>query len=310
MKNPYEVLGVAPSATEDEIRKAYRKLAKRFHPDLNQGQPEAERRFKEIGAAYDLLSDAEKRQRFDRGEIDAEGNELHPGFAGFSARGGGFGGRAGDPFGQGAYGGAFSGGQAGEIDLEELLGGVFGSFGRRAGSQASGPPRQPESRVRVEVDFVTAARGGTRRLVLEDGRALDVAIPPGTEDGTVLRLRGQGARGGDVLADVRVAPHRLFRRIGDDIHMNLPVTLREAVLGGRVRVPTLGKPVMLAVPPGSDGGTVLRLRGKGVHRRGHEPGDQIVTLRIVLGPEADAALKEFLEGRGESGFDPRQGLES
>jgi DnaJ-class molecular chaperone len=331
MRNPYEVLGVAKSATEDEIRKAYRKLAKRHHPDLNQGDAEAERRFKEVNAANDLLSDAGRRARFDRGEIDAAGNEtpMGAGFGGFG--GGGFRPRPGaDPFG---------GPRSGPIDLDDLLEGVFSGFGRRAGGGGAGfggsgpggagfggagfggfggnPPGGEDRRHRLEVDFLTAAAGGSRRLRLEDGRTVDVAIPAGVEDGTTLRLKGQGATGrggaaGDALVEVKVAPHRHFRRAGEDVHLDLPVTLREAVLGARVKAPTLGKPVMLTVPPGSDGGTVLRLKGKGIHRKGRAPGDLIVTLRIVLGPGADDALRAFLESRpepdGEAGFNPRAGL--
>lgn len=308
MENPYTVLGVSRTASAEEIRNAYRKLAKKHHPDLNVGKPEAVERFKAISAAYDLLSDPEKRARFDRGEIDAAGNETPFGAGGFG-RGfqGGFGGfRSGGDA-------SFSGARVHELDLEELFEGVFGGAARgRAGRKAAAGA---DESYRIEVDFATAATGGTRRLTLREGRTVDVTIPAGVEDGATLRLRGLGAPGliggapGDALVQVSVLPHPAFRRVGDDVHLDLPVTLEEAVLGARVRTPTLGKPVMLTVPPGSDGGTVLRLKGRGIHRRGRDPGDLIVTLRIVLGPDADESLAAFLRTReGARGFDPRRSL--
>ncbi|HEV7369947.1 DnaJ C-terminal domain-containing protein [Arenibaculum sp.] len=326
MENPYTVLGVSRTASAEEIRDAYRKLAKKHHPDLNVGKPEAGERFKAINAAYDLLSDPEKRARFDRGEIDAAGNETPFGAGGFKQGfEGGFGGfraAGGDPF---------SGARVHELDLEELFEGMFagrgragaggggsGGAGRRSGRAGRGTAGADES-YRIEVDFPTAALGGTRRLALRDGRTVDVAIPAGIEDGATLRLRGLGAPGpvggavggaaGDALVQVSVLPHPAFRRVGDDVHLDLPVTLDEAVLGARVRTPTLGKPVMLTIPPRSDGGTVLRLKGRGVHRKGRPPGDLIVTLRIVLGPDADDGLADFLRTRaGTRDFDPRHGL--
>jgi DnaJ-class molecular chaperone len=312
MENPYTVLGVSRTASAEEIRNAYRRLAKKHHPDLNVGRPEAAERFKAINAAYDLLSDPEKRARFDRGEIDAAGNETPFGAGGF---GGGFGHGFGAGFGGFRSGRAdpFSGARVHELDLEGLFEGVFGGAGRRrAGRKAAAGA---DESYRIEVDFVTAATGGTRRLTLREGRTVDVTIPAGIEDGATLRLRGLGAPGliggapGDALVQVSVLPHPAFHRVGDDIHLDLPVTLDEAVLGARVRTPTLGKPVMLTVPPGSDGGTVLRLRGKGIHRKGRDPGDLIVTLRIVLGPDADESLAAFLRARsGSRDFDPRRGL--
>lgn len=315
MENPYKVLGVDQRASAEEIRRAFRTLAKQHHPDLNKDRPQAAERFKAINAAYDLLSDPERRARFDRGEIDAEGNETPFGAGGFAGAGGfGFGGggfrtrsgRAGaEPFG---------GAPIHELNLDDLLGGMFG--GGQGSRPGSGPRAQrgADHSYRLELDFLTAASGGTRRLSLQDGRTVDVTIPPGTEDGTVLRLKKQGGDGwggtgaGDALVELRVAPHPHFRRVGDDVHLDVPVTVEEAVLGARIKVPTLGKPVMVTVPAHSDGGTVLRLKGRGIHRRGHTPGDLIVTLRIVLGPDAqDEELAGFLRKRADShGFDPRR----
>jgi DnaJ-class molecular chaperone len=309
--DPYETLGVGKGASAEEIRSAFRKLAKKCHPDLNKDRPDAADRFRAINAAHDLLSDPEKRARFDRGEIDAEGNEI-PFAAGGGFRGGfreGFGGGFAGDFARGRAGGdPFGGARVHELNLEELFGDVFGRAGGRA--EAGGPAGRPERRHRIEVDFVTAAAGGSRRLSLEDGQAIDLSIPAGMEDGAVLRLKGKGPGGGDALVEVKVAPHPFFRRVGRDIHLDVPVTLDEAILGGRVKVPTLGRPVMLTVPPGSDSGTVLRLKGKGIHPKGGTPGDQIVTLKLALGPDAkpDGELADWLRRRGGSGHDPREGL--
>lgn len=324
MKDPYETLGVAKGASVEEIRNAFRKLAKRYHPDLNKDRPDAAERFRAVNAAHDLLSDPEKRARFDRGEIDAEGNEIpfaaaggfHGGFrgpfgqGGFSQGGFGEGGFAGD-FARGrARGDPFGGARMHELNLEELFGDAFARAG--AGAGAGSRAGRPERRYRIEVDFVTAAAGGSRRLILEDGQAVDLSIPAGIEDGTSLRLKGKGPGGGDALVEVKVAPHPFFRRVGRDVHLDVPVTLSEAVLGARVKVPTLGRPVMLTVPAGSDSGTVLRLKGKGIHPKGAAAGDQIVTLKLVLGPDAkpDGALAGWLRLHAEAGpgRDPREGL--
>ena len=299
MKDPYDVLGVARDAGQDDIRRAYRRLAKDHHPDLNPGNAAAEARFKEVSAAYHLLSDADQRARFDRGEIDAEGQERarHGGWRDYAETG------------EGArYGG---GGAWTTDDLEAMFGSMFGGGGARRG----GPGRGQDRHYTLTIGFVEAVVGGTRRLSLPDGGTLDVRIPPGTEDGQMLRLRGKGGVGwnggpaGDALIRVGVAPHRFFTREGQDIRLDLPVTLAEAVLGGQVEVPTPGGAVRMRIPAGSDSGTVLRLRGRGVPAHGGGgAGDLYATLRIVIG-KPDPALEAFLRGWTPAETpDPRAGM--
>jgi DnaJ-class molecular chaperone len=301
-QTPYELLGVKPDASADEIRKAYRKLAKQFHPDINPGKPEAEARFKEISAAYDLLSDSDKRARYDRGEIDETGAERPPrGYYRSQA--------------EGAQGWRYQ--PEGEMDLSDLedLFAAFGSAGRRrrgeagAGFRARGADRH----FTLTVDFVTAATGGKQRLSLAPEEWLDVTIPAGVEDGQVLRLRGKGGPGfggstsGDALIEVHVAAHPLFRRDGDNVLLELPVSLAEAVLGARVSVPTVTGPVTMTIPKGSETGRQLRLRGKGIQKK--SPGDEIVTLKVFIGPSSDPELAAFLEKWApQHPFDPREGM--
>jgi len=299
MQDPYETLGVARGDSDETIRKAYRKLAKRLHPDLNPGRPEAAERFKAVNAAYELLSDPAKRARFDRGEIDAAGNEAPP--RGFyrDAR---------------EHAGATAGGMHPE-DLEDLFGHAFGErfggFGGFGGFSQSGHARGRDMQYSLTVSFVDAANGAVRRLTLPDGRTLDVTIPAGLRDGHVLRLKGQGRPGvggapaGDALVEISVAPHPLFRREDDDVVVDLPVTLQEAVLGGTVEVPTVKGPVRLSVPPGSGTGTRLRLKGRGI-----AGGHQYVDLKVVVPPGADSALADFLRRwKPARPFNPREGLE-
>ena len=301
-QTPYEVLGVKPDASADEIRKIYRKLAKQFHPDINPGKPEAEARFKEISAAYDLLSDSDKRARYDRGEIDETGAERPPrGYYRSQA--------------EGAQGWRYQ--PEGEMDLSDLedMFAAFGSAGRRrrgepgAGFRGRGADRH----FTLTVDFVTAATGGKQRLSLAPEEWLDVTIPAGVEDGQVLRLRGKGGPGfgggtsGDALIEVHVAAHPLFRRDGDNVLLELPVSLAEAVLGARVSVPTVTGPVTMTIPKGSDTGRQLRLRGKGIQKK--SPGDEIVTLKVFIGPSSDPELAAFLEKWApQHPFDPREGM--
>jgi DnaJ-class molecular chaperone len=301
-QTPYEVLGVKPNASAEEIRKVYRKLAKQYHPDLNPGKPEAEARFKAVSGAYDLLSDPEKRARYDRGEIDETGAERPP---------------------RGFYRGHAEGAQGwryqpqGEMDLSDLedLFAAFGSAGgsRRGGAGTGFRARGADQHYTLTVDFVTAATGGKQRLSLAPEEWLDVTIPPGIEDGQVLRLRGKGGQGfgggaaGDALIEVHVAPHPLFRRDGDNILIELPVSLAEAALGAKVAVPTVTGPVTMTIPKGSDTGRQLRLRGKGIQKR--RPGDEIVTLKVFIGQASDPELGAFLEKWApQHGFDPRQGM--
>jgi DnaJ-class molecular chaperone len=275
---------VSRSAGEDEIRRAFRKLAKEFHPDRNAGNPTAEARFKEINAAHGIVGDADQRRKFDAGEIDADGNPRAPA---------GFGG-----FGQGGRGGArgFQG-----ADVEDLLAGIFGGmrgggrgFGGFGGAQPQ-PQAPAEIEADLEVEFVEAVRGGSQRMRTPDGRTIDLKIPPGTADGRTLRIRGRDD-GADLLVRLKVRPHPTFRREGDDVLLDLPVTLTEAVEGAKVTVPTVDGSVTMTVPRGASSGRMLRLRGKGVPRADGTRGDQLVTLRVVLPETPDPDLEAFVAG--------------
>ncbi|WP_456308177.1 DnaJ C-terminal domain-containing protein [Roseicella aquatilis] len=307
LDDPYQVLGVPRSATAEDIRKAYREFAKRWHPDTNPDKPEAEARFKAISAAHALLSDPERRARFDRGEIDASGAERAPpgGPGGWrewaeSSEGARYRSRGFD-FGEHAGPSGFEG-----EDFEDLLSRAFGAGARRAG-----PRRGADIQLGLRIPFLDAVRGATRELVLQDGRRLSVSIPKGAEDGLVLRLpgqgmpgRGEGAQPGDAFAVIEVEPHPLFRREGRDILIDLPVTLKEAILGARIEVPTIEGPVAMTIPPWSAEGTRLRLRGRGV-----DGGHQFVVLKVVLPQGPDPALETFLRGWApRDGSDPRAGM--
>jgi len=299
MKDPYAILGVQRTDDDKAIRTAYRKLAKRHHPDVNPGKPEALEKFKEISTAYDLLSDKDKRARFDRGEIDAEGHDVPPQRPFYRDFNQGGGASAGQERYQTA--GGFT-----QEDIESFFSQAFKSGGRPgAGFAAKGR----DVTYGLTVSFVDAANGTTRRLALPDGKTLDVRIPPGTEDGHTLRLRGQGGAGvgggtaGDALIEISVAPDPQFHRDGDDIIVDLPVTLREAVLGTSLEVPTIRGPVRLSIPAGSGTGTRLRLRGRGI-REGH----QFVELKVVVPPGDEPELAAFLKGwTPHTPFDPRGG---
>jgi DnaJ-class molecular chaperone len=296
MADPYEILGVQRTADEAAIRSAYRKLAKTHHPDVNPGKKDAADTFAAISSAYELLSDKDKRGKFDRGEIDAEGHEVHQQRQYYR-----------DAAGQNHYepAGGFS-----QEDLESFFSQAFGQSGRRSDWGASGrvqPGR--DMQYALTVSFVDAANGTTRRINLPEGKTLDVRIPAGTEDGHVLRLRGQGgpgyggAKAGDALIEITVAPDPLFRREGDDIITELPVTLQEAVLGAVLEVPTIRGAVKLSIPAGSGTGTRLRLRGRGI-RQGH----QFVQLDVVVPPGDEPELAAFLKDWTPKGsFNPREG---
>jgi DnaJ-class molecular chaperone len=307
--DPYKTLGVARDATEQQVRKAYLKLAKTTHPDLNPGNAQAEERFKAVNAAHDLLQDTEQRARFDRGEIDGVGQPRPP-------PGPPPGARRYREHAEGAAGARYSAGMGMDgDDLGDILSGMFGARGRGGfGANAgAGPLGGADRRYSLAVSFLDAVRGGSQRLTLPDGGSLDVRIPAGLNSGQVLRLRGKGAPGdppGDALIEVEVSPHPLFRREGRDIHLDLPVTVPEAVLGGRVTVPTIDGPVSMAVPSGSSTGTRLRLRGRGVPAAGGQPaGDAYATLRIMLAP-SDPGLADFLKNRADApDWNPRTGME-
>jgi DnaJ-class molecular chaperone len=298
--DPYEVLGVKRDASQEEIQKAYRALAKKLHPDLNPGNKKAEEQFKEVSAAYDLIGDAEKRGRFDRGEIDASGAErpqrrYYRDFADAA--------REAHPYQS----------DAGFADLagDEIFSEIFGRGGRTTLRM-----RGQDLRYRLPLDFLEAVNGAVRNVVLPDGPELKVTIPPGTRDGQVLRLRGKGRPGigggpdGDALVEIEVRPHQLYTRKGDDIHLELPISLKEAVLGGRIDVPTPSGTVSMTLPKWSNTGSVLRLKGKGVARKdGH--GDEYVTLKVVMPSKPDPELEKMIaQWRPAVTDNPRQAMDA
>ncbi|HSK38637.1 MAG TPA: J domain-containing protein [Arenibaculum sp.] len=286
-RDPYQVLGLGRTASAEDVKQAYRRLAKQYHPDLNPGRSDIEQRFKEVSAAYNLLSDPDRRARFDRGEIDAAGNERAAGgFHRAHARNG----RAG--------GADFSG-----FDADDLFSDLFGSRKRGGGFRSRGS----DIAYSVTVPFVEAALGTKRRINLSTGKSLEVAIPPGTEDQQKLRLKGQGTEGmgggtpGDAIVEIHVEPHAFFVRKDSDIHLELPISLPEAVLGATVKVPTLDGQVAVKVPRGSNTGYTLRLKGKGIQDpKRRTQGDQYVKLKVVLPDPPDAELASFLEKWAEN----------
>ncbi|MEG8014454.1 DnaJ C-terminal domain-containing protein [Sphingomonas sp. 22R3R2A-7] len=299
MADPYKTLGVARDSTEADIKKAYRKLAKELHPDRNKDNPKASERFSQVTNAYDLLNDKDKRARFDRGEIDGDGNPAAP--FGF---GGGGGGRA-------QPGGGFrsEGYETGGPDMSDIFEGLFGGAQRGGGGFSSGFGRRAQPKgenvaYRLQVPFVEAATLEPQRVTLADGKTLDLKLPAGVETGTQMKLGGKGEPGpggaGDAILTIDVQPHRFFTRDGDDVRIDLPISLAEAVLGGSIKAPTVDKPVMLTIPKGTTSGKTLRLKGKGFHKKGGGRGDQLVTLMIDI-PANDAALATFVEGWKDHG---------
>lgn len=296
MADPYSILGVPRGASEKDIKSAYRKLAKELHPDRNSDNPKATERFSEVTRAYDLLSDKDKRARFDRGEIDIDGNPA--GFGGGGA-GGGFGGGMGrDQRGFRADG--FEGMNEG-IDLGDIFDGLFGGRGGMGGGGARRGPASKGANVQYKlgVPLSDAAMLATQRITLSDGKTIDLKLPAGVEDGTQMRLAGKGEPGpggsGDAIVVIHLQPHAYFRREGDNLRLDLPISLDEAVHGAKVKVPTPEGAVMLTVAPGSSSGKTLRLGGKGFTRKDGSRGDQLVTLEVQV-PEGDADLIQRLDG--------------
>jgi DnaJ-class molecular chaperone len=300
--DPYKTLGVKKDASQEEIQKAYRRLAKKHHPDLNPGNKEAEEQFKAISTAYDLLGDADKRARYDRGEIDAQGAERPQQ-------------RYYRDFADAGEGGPYvnTGGFADFGDADDLFAELFARRG--GGGQAGFRMRGQDVRYRLEVDFLDAVNGAKKQIQLPDGSVLDVTIPPGTRDGQVLRLRGKGRPGigggapGDALIEIGIRPHPLFTRKGDDIHVELPISLREAVLGGKVKAPTPSGAVTVTIPKWSNTGKMLRLKGKGVPRPDGSKGDEFVTLELMLPPKPDPDLEQFVAQWKGGDYDPREAME-
>src|SRR5687768_5761183 len=309
MADLYSQLGVKRDAGEAEIKKAYRKLAKELHPDKNKGNPKASERFSKVTQAYDILTDKDKRARYDRGELDDDGNPRAP----FGYGGGAGGARPGaGPAGFGRSPGPdFGGGE--EIDLSELFDGLFGgNAGQRRGAPGGGfggfggfgtrrPPPPPQkgadTAYRLPISFEDAAALKEQRVTLAGGKTISIKLPAGVEEGTRIRLAGQGQPGpggtGDAIVSISIKPHRFFTRDGDNIRLDLPISLDEAVLGAKVRVPTVDGPVILSVPAGTSSGKVLRLKGKGFTAKGGQRGDQLVTLMIDV-PADDPELAGFV----------------
>ncbi|MBS0233311.1 MAG: J domain-containing protein [Proteobacteria bacterium] len=302
----YDILGVSRGATEDEIRSAFRKLAKANHPDVNPDNSAAAERFKKITAANDILSDPEKRRQYDTGEIDAKGDPRRPQWSRAGAHRG--------PFGARGFEGR-AGARAGfeDFSFSDIFSDVFGSAnaGARRGEAHGFASRGQDVRYSLEIDFLEAVRGAKKRVTLPDGGVLDLNVPEGVADGQVLRLKGKGVAGGhggergDALVEIKVRAHPDFKRDGDDILLDLPITIDEAVLGGRVEVPTPSGRVQLSIPKGTSSGKTFRLKGKGARGKGGHVGDQLVTVKIVMPPEVDESLSYFFsEWRQKHGYDP------
>tara|TARA_R110002110_G_scaffold80537_9_gene209732 strand:- start:426 stop:1319 length:894 start_codon:yes stop_codon:yes gene_type:complete len=296
MADPYAILGVTKSASADEIRRAYRKLAKELHPDARPGDAAAEDRFKQVSQAFKLLSDATKKARYDRGEIDADGNERAP-FAAHAGPGG-------------AHGHRGRRGPAGFDDVGDIFSDLFTDFSRR-----ERPARGRDIRYRMPLDFLEAAKGVSKRIKLPNGKSVDVKAPPGATNGQVLKLARMGEAGqsggpaGDVLIELTVNPHKHFSREGEHIRLELPISLKEAVLGAKVRAPTIDGPVDIKIPAGSTTGALLRLRGKGMPVKKGGRGDQIIRLLVDI-PANDAALQAFArDWTPPAGYTPRKTME-
>lgn len=296
-QDPYTELGVARGASADEIRKAFRKLAKQHHPDANPGDKAAEERFKRVSAAFDILGDEEKRRKFDAGEIDADGRETARAYGP-------------NPFNEGS--GGFRSANFEGVDLNDILGEMFGGRGGQRGGFSGGgfPSRGSDVRATLEIDLEEAISGAKRRISFSDGRTLDVTIPKGAHDGQVLRLRGQGAPGragaGDALIELTIRPHPLYRREGDNLVMDVPVSVPDAVLGGKVEVDTPDGPVTLTVPKGSNSGRTLRLRGRGLSDGRGRRGDLMARLVVTLPESVDPELERFAENwRQDRPYSPR-----
>ncbi|CAN2534495.1 Curved+DNA-binding+protein [Methylocapsa aurea] len=324
MRDPYDVLGVAKTASAPEIKKAFRHLAKKYHPDQNKNDPKAKEKFSEANSAYEILGDEKKKGQFDRGEIDAEGKPRYSGFEGFGAGPGGY--PRGQRGGSGGPGGAEhfefhfggdapgGGGRAG-FDPSDLFSDLFGAgAGARRGARA--PRRGEDVALQVTISLAEAVKGGGSRVFLPTGRTLEVNIPVGIEDGKQIRLRGQGhaappgGEPGDAIVTIKIAPDPLFSISGRDLKLDLPIAFYEAVLGAKVASPTLGGQVELTIPAGSNSGRVLRLRGKGLPAvEGKPAGDLYVTLRVALPEGADAELEAFAQKwRTAKPYDPRKGM--
>src|SRR5262245_61492189 len=323
MRDPYEVLGVPRTASQDDVKKAFRRLAKKLHPDANKNDAKAAVKFAEINAAYEILGEEDKRKAFDRGEIDAEGKPRFHGFEGFGGGGprGGFNNQEGfETFTWGPEGVRRTRGGGGFSGIDEILKNVFSQGGRRAnfgGEQFedfSPQARGQDAAVQITITLAEAAKGGSRRVHLPNGKEVEVKIPAGLADGQQIRLRGQGFPGpgggaGDALITVNIAPHPYLKPEGANLRVEVPITLYEAVLGGKVRVPTLDGAVELAIPPGTSAGRTFRLKGKGLPTKSGR-GDLLAGVRIVLPDGKDAELDELMQKWRESKpYDPRKDME-
>lgn len=305
-EDPYALLGVPKNASDDDIRRAFRKLAKELHPDLNPGDKAAVERFKKVSAAYELLGDPEKRKRYDSGEIDASG-EPRRAYQQQGTAGAG-------PFG---WRGARPGGPPPDFEdtgFSDIFSEIFGGARGARGTRFTGGIRGSDVRYTLEIDFLEAVTGTRKRVTMPEGGMLDLTVPEGVNDGQVLRLKGKGGPGfrggepGDALVEVRVRPHPQFKRVGDDITLDLPISLDEAVLGAKIEVPTISGRVQLTIPKGTSSGRVFRLRGKGVHNvTAGATGDQLVTVRIVLPDQVDDSLAYFMsEWKQRHAYNPRE----